>query len=375
MVRRRTLWILLASSVAAGLLVHEVVSLEPTSDLYASPAPRQAAPWSRTVLQTLPLRLLSHGVGVLSRIPLPKSLRRPLLSTYCSSMPACHLEEVRDPLETFATLSAFQQRRLKPSARPIDQTASLVAPCDGRLLAIGQVESGALLQPIKGVRLSVRSLLDATDDHDPLVRGPVNVQVAHTERTALASSSSSQTEAWQEARDPTTQSSGLFYAVFHLPAGSYHRFHSPTRWHVLRRRHVVGQLLPGTPRILRRLGSLFALNERVCLFGEWKYGFMGLVAIGAFGNGHIDLHFDDDLLTNRWDDYAPQRHEWTYRWPVSLEPGEEMGGFKLGSCIVLLFEAPLIIDPDRGNAGLAFVAQAGDWVRTGEALVAPRHHG
>jgi phosphatidylserine decarboxylase len=96
---------------------------------------------------------------------------------------------------------------------------------------------------------------------------------------------------------------------------------------------------------------------------------MGMVAVGAFGNGHIYLHFDDGLETNRWDDYPGQRHEVTYRWPVSLEPGEEMGGFKLGSCLVLLFEAPLVNGTDRKVGEMGFIVQPGESVRTGQALV------
>jgi phosphatidylserine decarboxylase len=380
MVRQRTLWTLVASGTVTGLLAHQTVSFERSADLYGTPATRQAAPWARTALETLPLRLLSRALGAVSRVYLPKATRRTLLSTYCACLPACQLDDIRDPLETFPTLAAFQQRQLKPSARPIDSKASLVAPCDGRLLSCGQVESGALLQPTKGIRLSMRALLDSTDERDPLVRGPIMVEVATTEtlglsRTRGSTELNSKTMSMKSnhtAIQPDTEAKALYYAVFHLPAGGYHRFHSPARWDIELRRHVVGQLLPGTPRILRRLGSLFTVNERVCLVGEWTDGFFGMVAVAAFGNGDIYLHFDEDLVTNCHEYPLNYRRDMTYRWPVRLQPGDEMGGFRQGSCIVLLFEAAAMVrdDSTSGHTGrdVGFLVQPGALVRTGEAL-------
>ncbi|TFK38774.1 phosphatidylserine decarboxylase 1 [Crucibulum laeve] len=140
----------------------------------------------------------------------------------------------------------------------------------------------------------------------------------------------------------------LFFAVIYLAPGDYHRFHSPTAWVVEKRRHFVGELFSVSPYIAKRLENLFVLNERVALLGRWKHGFFGMVPVGATNVGSIKVNFDQELRTNVRGKRPPPG---TYTEAVysgasrilqgqPLTPAEEMGGFCLGSTIVLVFEAP-----------------------------------
>ncbi|KDQ51319.1 hypothetical protein JAAARDRAFT_62535 [Jaapia argillacea MUCL 33604] len=162
----------------------------------------------------------------------------------------------------------------------------------------------------------------------------------------------------------------LNFVVIYLAPGDYHRFHSPTAWIVQKRRHFVGELFSVSPYMAKRLQNLFVLNERVALLGRWKHGFFGMVPVGATNVGSIKINFDSALRTN---ELHPRRShpppgtytEATYSSasPIlggkPLNKGEEMGGFCLGSTVVLVFEAPLSFE---------FKVGAGQKVKVGEVL-------
>lgn len=154
----------------------------------------------------------------------------------------------------------------------------------------------------------------------------------------------------------------LHYVVVYLAPGDYHRFHSPTSWVAEKRRHFAGELYSVSPYLQRTLPGLFTLNERVVLLGRWRWGFFSFTSVGATNVGSIKINFDSELRTNslttdtaadRAAEEASDRGEpysgfaeATYGEASkllgghALRRGEEMGGFQLGSSIVLVFEAP-----------------------------------
>lgn len=176
----------------------------------------------------------------------------------------------------------------------------------------------------------------------------------------------------------------LFFAVIYLAPGDYHRFHSPTNWVTELRRHFVGELYSVAPYFQSRLSNLFVLNERVALLGKWKYGFFSMTPVGATNVGSIKLHFDKKLATNtvyESPDAAPSDdesvasgktrvkkatcYEATYAKAspllggYPLLKGQQMGGFNLGSTVVLVFEAP---------KNFEFDIKRGEKVRVGQPL-------
>ncbi|TFY66645.1 hypothetical protein EVG20_g4433 [Dentipellis fragilis] len=159
----------------------------------------------------------------------------------------------------------------------------------------------------------------------------------------------------------------LFFTVIYLAPGDYHRFHSPTAWVVEKRRHFQGELFSVSPYVAKRLENLFVLNERVALLGRWRYGFFSMVPVGATNVGSIKINFDEALRTNvRGRPPPPGTYtEAVYSRASSvlngqpLSPAQEMGGFCLGSTIVLIFEAPKTFE---------FTAHAGHKVRVGQKM-------
>lgn len=207
----------------------------------------------------------------------------------------------------------------------------------------------------------------------------------------------------------------LYFAVIYLAPGDYHRYHSPTNWVTTLRRHFIGELFSVAPFFQKTLQGLFVLNERVALLGYWKYGFFSMIPVGATNVGSIVVNFDKDLKTNdiyehevylrqssfsgSSDDQTPLLnggiadlslnssyssddtvakpkpqpkklkkntvYEATYTGASSLlggfplSKGEEVGGFKLGSTVVLVFEAP---------DNFKFDLEVGQKIKMGESL-------
>lgn len=183
----------------------------------------------------------------------------------------------------------------------------------------------------------------------------------------------------------------LYYAVIYLAPGDYHRFHSPTNWVVERRRHFAGELFSVSPYLQRTLPGLFTLNERVVLLGRWRWGFFSYIPVGATNVGSIKINFDRELRTNslltdtaadRAAEEAAQRGEpylgfaeATYESASSvlgghaLRRGDEMGGFQLGSTIVLVFEAPASTAAEGGeHKGWQWAIEKGQKVKMGQLL-------
>jgi phosphatidylserine decarboxylase len=219
-------------------------------------------------------------------------------------------------------------------------------------------------------------------------------------RADLATSPQSQPWWSPFSSSTTTHPTQLYYLVVYLAPGDYHRFHSPVPWVCTSRRHFAGELYSVSPYLQRTLPGLFTLNERVVLLGRWKHGFFSYTPVGATNVGSIKINFDAELRTNSLTtDTAADRDaaaaaergesysgfsEATYAKAskvlggYALKRGEEMGGFQLGSSIVLVFEAP------RGKrarsldeGGLEGAEKMGGWrwnvekgqrVKVGEAL-------
>jgi phosphatidylserine decarboxylase len=189
-----------------------------------------------------------------------------------------------------------------------------------------------------------------------------------------------------------TQTSQLYYLVIYLAPGDYHRFHSPVPWICTSRRHFAGELFSVSPYLQRTLPGLFTLNERVVLLGRWKHGFFSYIPVGATNVGSIKINFDAELRTNSLTtDTAADRaaaaaaergepysgfSEATYAKASkvlgghALRRGEEMGGFQLGSSIVLVFEAPVATLDEGGEVkrGWRWKVEKGQRVKMGEAV-------
>lgn len=334
---------------------------------------KKKGPWQIQVYTSLPLKSLSRFFGYFNELTLPVWFREPGLKFYAWVF-GCNLNEMDDPnLKNYSNLATFFFRKLKPGARPIDD-ALLVSPADGRVLHFGVVE-GSQIEQIKGITYDLNDLFGRKSSSPPVSQSAPPSSYAHqiVDETSFANLngidyslqgmfSGEAVSSPHPIEDPLTPffppaevkgweklspSQKLFFCVIYLAPGDYHRFHSPTNWVVSSRRHFAGELYSVSPFLVKYLENLFVLNERVVLEGRWRHGFFSMLPIGATNVGSIKIHFDEDLKTNE----KKVTHRGTYT-QVSydkassllkgypLAAGQEIGGFCLGSTVVLVFSAP-----------------------------------
>eukprot|EP01134_Creolimax_fragrantissima_P007342 CFRG7342T1 len=291
-------------------------------------------PWQIAVITKFPTRCLSRAWGFTFSQPMPIWLREPVYKLYANLF-GCNLEEMEaDDLKEFESLQQFFGRALKPGVRVIDEKAALVSPVDGTVLHFGPVTDGRMEQ-VKGITYSLKGLLGQ------------GLKV---------------TEEIEAGMIPEKGKS-LQHIIIYLAPGDYHRYHSPCEWTIDTSRHFPGDLLSVNPAVARVLEGLFNYNERACITGDWEHGFFSYVAVGAYNVGSMMFNFDPELTTNKRS--AHRRGEFIerkYLDNVKVTKGEELGQFKLGSTIIMVFEAP---------EDFKFTVSEGERLKLGQPICEP----
>ncbi|CAR29278.1 hypothetical protein ZYGR_0Z02000 [Zygosaccharomyces rouxii] len=369
--------------------------------------------WLFFCYSTLPLNAISRLWGQVNSLTLPLWMRPWGYKCY-SYMFGVNLDEMVDPeLTHYANLSEFFYRNIRPECRPIAPGTSVIAcPSDGKVLQLGVIDSErGEIEQVKGLTYSIKDFLGThsrqgvsrssstidlsseedkhrefakvnnfqikgpDDDHPITIRNEGDKAVEQpflpvTKTLKLLSELSITTtplkKTFQEPIDTE-----LYYAVIYLAPGDYHHFHSPVDWVCQVRRHFPGDLFSVAPYFQRNFPNLFVLNERVATLGHWTHGFFSMTAVGATNVGSIKLSFDKELVTNMKRNKHAEPYtcyEATYDnsskvlGGMPLIKGDEMGGFMLGSTVVLCFEAP---------KDFKFSINVGDQVKMGQKLGAP----
>ncbi|WKE67512.1 archaetidylserine decarboxylase [Gallaecimonas kandeliae] len=197
--------------------------------------------------------------------------------------------------DAFASFNDFFTRELKDGLRPLADT-DLVLPVDGTVSQLGPVSEGRIIQA-KGHDYSAEALLGVPELAAPYQNG--------------------------------------HFATIYLAPRDYHRIHMPIKGKLTDMIYVPGALFSVNPLTAEKVPGLFARNERVVTLWETEVGPMALVLVGATIVASIETVWAGTVTPPTG---KGVRH-WDYRHlkPVVLDKGEEMGRFKLGSTVVLLF--------------------------------------
>ena len=216
-----------------------------------------------------------------------------------------NMAEAANPdIASYTSFNDFFTRALKPGARPLAQ-ADLICPVDGAISQFGPIAKDQVFQA-KGHTYSTTALVGG------------------------------------DAAAAARFDNGHF-ATLYLSPRDYHRIHMPCAGELTRMVHVPGDLFSVNPTTARGVPGLFARNERVVCFFESAQGPFVLVLVGATIVGSMATVWHGQVnpprtgVLRQWD-YAPGQ--------VSLQKGDEMGRFLLGSTVVMLFpQGPLQFNP------------------------------
>ena len=198
-------------------------------------------------------------------------------------------------LDYYSSFNAFFTRLLRNGVRPISES-DIVSPVDGVVSQVGLVTSGQIVQA-KGQEYSVLALLGGDDA-------------------------------------VTSEFVGGQFATIYLSPKDYHRIHMPVTGTLRKMRYIPGKLFSVSPRTVRAVPDLFARNERVAVTFDTDFGPIVVVLVGAIFVGSMETIWAGQITPN----YGKVIQQWTYdgEQAITIEKGQEMGRFNMGSTVVVL---------------------------------------
>lgn len=205
--------------------------------------------------------------------------------------------EIED-ITAFPTFNAFFTRALKPTARRMVSNANAVlSPVDGAISQFGNIDDTRLFQA-KGHEFELAQLL-------------------------------ADNEAWCRSFQ-----NGSFITIYLSPK-DYHRIHMPVSGTVTQLTYVPGRLFSVSPATTRVIPGLFARNERLLIHFNTPHGEMLLIMVGAIFVSGMETVFTGEITPPHNGPFA----HYDYRGKnLTLEQGDELGRFNMGSTVILLFQ-------------------------------------
>ena len=244
----------------------------------------------------LPQHSLSRITGWLAATEIDW-IKNPLMRLFANHFKVDMSEAAEPELEAYPSFNAFFTRALREGARPIDAAeSSIVCPADGAISQLGAIEDGRLFQA-KGRMFTAEELL------------------GDAERAA----------AFRQGQ----------FATIYLSPRDYHRVHMPIAGELSAQTYIPGQLFSVNQITAEGVERLFARNERLVCYFDTSVGPVAMVLVGAMIVAGIETVWSGQVAPPPKD---PKTIDFKHAPAgVRLDKGEEMGRFKLGSTVILLF--------------------------------------
>jgi phosphatidylserine decarboxylase len=267
----------------------------------------------------VPQHLLSRCTGWLAELRGPAWLRNRAIGLFVRLFKVDMSEALEPDYTRYPTFNAFFTRLLREGARPIAD-ADVVCPADGTINQLGEIRQGLCFQA-KGRYFSTLELL-----------GGDRLRADGFE--------------------------GGHFATIYLSPRDYHRVHMPLSGRLTATCYIPGKLFSVNRTTADNVDRLFARNERLVCYFDTARGPMAMVLVGAMVVAGIETVWSGQVAP------PPKRPLVTdYQSlpeAVELARGEEMGRFRLGSTVILLFPRDTLAWEVRYAAGSA--------TRLGESL-------
>jgi len=246
----------------------------------------------------LPHHLLSRLIGFAAECRVSWFKNR-LIGLFAKQYQVNMSEAQVEDLTAFAHFNDFFTRALKDGARPLDTTpGAVLCPADGAISQLGNIEQGRVFQA-KGHSFSVIELLGGD-----------------SQRAAAFM--------------------GGDFATIYLSPKDYHRVHMPLTGTLREMVYVPGRAFSVNQVTAENVTELFARNERVVCIFDTERGPMAVVLVGAMIVASIETVWAG-LVTPPKRALKTFSYDEAARAPIVLEKGAELGRFKLGSTVIMLF--------------------------------------
>jgi phosphatidylserine decarboxylase len=208
------------------------------------------------------------------------------------------MTEAQEPdYSRYANFNAFFTRPLKDGARPIASDA-IVCPADGAVSQMGEIAKGLLFQA-KGRYFTTAELLGGDEQR-------------------------------------AVQFDEGQFATIYLSPKDYHRVHMPLAGRLTGTTYIPGKLFSVNGVTAENVDRLFARNERMVCYFDTELGPMAMVLVGAMVVAGIETVWAGQVAPPLRQQPVPVDYT-NLPSRVELDKGAEMGRFKLGSTVILLF--------------------------------------
>ena len=247
-------------------------------------------------LYFIPHYLFSRLTYIITRTQHP--LTTFLIRFYIKFFKVNMQEASKQKPDDYKTFCEFFTRKLKPDIHKINKSKNaIVSSCDGKILEYGKIKDNKFLQ-VKGKTISINEIM------------------------------------FYDKKIQNQYIDGSFVTIYLSPK-DYHRVHMPFDGKLERTIHIPGRLFSVATHAVKQIKNLYCKNERlVCNFKnlDSKFAVIFVAAINVSSietswRGEISPPYPKKTITT---DYMKKK--------VILSKGDEVGMFKSGSTVILLFD-------------------------------------